>query len=337
MRRTSTVAAVSLMALAVAAPAGANDSTAELRTGGLVLTKTDAIEMRAEDLFISQAQVRVKYRFANTSAKDVTTTVAFPLPDITTNGVDDLMAIPVESPTNFLAFTTLVDGKPVKAEVEQKVFKGGVERTAELKRLGLPLAPQLPATNAALDRLPRAAQAELLKLGLAVPNDYDQGKGWEHHIAAAWTLKTTFFWTQTFPAGKELAVEHRYTPSVGESALTAWGSTFGPKGRELAGERAKYCVDDAFLASLKRFRKGGETGPAMGEARIGYVLTTGANWKAPIADFRMTIDKGEAKNLVSFCGEGVTKTGPTTFEVRHANYTPTKEVSVLILKPQGPQ
>ena len=37
------------------------------------------------------------------------------------------------------------------------------------------------------------------------------------------------------------------------------------------------------------------------------------------------------KNLISFCGDGVTKTGPTQFTVHHANFTPTKDVAVLIL------
>ena len=38
-----------------AVEARANDSSAELSTGGLVLTKNDAIELRAEDLFICVA------------------------------------------------------------------------------------------------------------------------------------------------------------------------------------------------------------------------------------------------------------------------------------------
>jgi hypothetical protein len=40
------------------------------------------------------------------------------------------------------------------------------------------------------------------------------------------------------------------------------------------------------------------------------VLVTEANWKAPIGDFHMVIDKGAPANLVSFCGTGVRKTGP---------------------------
>ena len=69
---------------------------------------------------------------------------------------------------------------------------------------------------------------------------------------------------------------------------------------------------------------------------VDYVLVTGANWKLPIGDFRMTIDKGHAANLVSFCGAGVTKTGPTTFQVHYTNFTPTSDVKVLVLVPNPP-
>ncbi len=51
-----------LLALA-ASPALANDSSAELATGGLVFVRNDDVEMRSEDLFISTREIRVRYRF----------------------------------------------------------------------------------------------------------------------------------------------------------------------------------------------------------------------------------------------------------------------------------
>ena len=45
------------------------------------------------------------------------------------------------------------------------------------------------------------------------------------------------------------------------------------------------------------------------------------------------VDKGSADNLVSFCGRGVHKIGPTQFEVRAAQFVPTANLSVLILIP----
>lgn len=59
-----------------------NDSTAVLGAGGLVFAKTADIEMISEELFVSASEILVKYKFENRSARDVTTLVAFPLPDL---------------------------------------------------------------------------------------------------------------------------------------------------------------------------------------------------------------------------------------------------------------
>jgi len=57
-------------------PLEANDSTAELATGGLVFVKNNHIEMLSEDLFTSPDEIRVRYRFLNTSNRDITVHVA---------------------------------------------------------------------------------------------------------------------------------------------------------------------------------------------------------------------------------------------------------------------
>ena len=61
-----------------AVPALANDSTAELETGGLVLRKSSDIEMLSEDLFISTQEIKIHYVFRNNSTTDVSTVIAFP-------------------------------------------------------------------------------------------------------------------------------------------------------------------------------------------------------------------------------------------------------------------
>lgn len=327
------VAAVSLLA----GPAAANDSTAELAAGGLVLTRTDAIVMKSEDLYISADEVRVRYVFVNTSGKDVTTRVAFPMPDI--GGPDfffhDTNIPGGEDPANLLAFRTLVDGKAVNMAVEQKAFTEGVDRTAWLTARGIPLALHVDGMVARLDALSAAEKAEAERLGLAVPDEYDNGKGWEKHWNPAWILKTTFHWEQTFPAGREIVVEHRYKPATGGSVGTVVGSPGFMTTPEWAGTRDRYCIDSAFLAAVKKGQGQAEY-PPYTEARIAYVLKTGGNWAGPIGDFRMVIDKGSAANLVSFCASGVKKIGPTTFEVRHTNWKPDRDLSILILKPLPP-
>jgi len=259
------------------------------------------------------------------------------MPDITTQGIDDTISIPTKDPANILGFSTLVDGKRVAAQVEQKVVKNGVDKTAYIKSLGIPLAPHLDTTNAALDRLPQATKDALVSQGLAVIDEYDIGQGLAKHWEATWTLKTTYYWRQTFPAGRELDVRHQYTPSVGESAGTVWGSSNFPTQPEYAGRKAHYCVDDDFLTSVRKTMKPGEDYAPLFEQRIEYILSSGANWKKPIGDFRMVVDKGDAANIVSFCADGVRKIAPSQFEVRHANFTPTSDVSILILTPQPKQ
>jgi hypothetical protein len=325
---------------AAATGAAANDSAAELATGGLVLTKNPAVEMRSEDLFISTKAVKVHYVFANTSAKDVTILVAFPMPDVTIEGPDDNIVVPTQSPTNLLGFVTTVDGKPVQAQVEQKALKNGADITAYLKGLGIPLAPHLQSTNAVLDKLPKAAQDALVAKSLAIPDDYDAGHGMEHHLTATWTLKTTYYWQQTFPAGRTIDVEHNYTPSVGGTAGTEWGDPAFVGTALYTQGRARYCIDDDFLAGATASKAkvtATSNNGYMTEQRIDYVLTTGANWKAPIGDFHMTIDKGSTANLVSFCGNGVAKISPTQFDVHYTNFTPTKDVAILLLVPVSQQ
>jgi hypothetical protein len=105
-----------LACLTLASTALANDSTAELTTGGLVLSKSADIEMRSEDLAVSEKEISVGYRFFNHAASDETVTVAFPMPDVTLDGPDWNIAFPAPDSTNFLEFHTTVDGREVQAQ-----------------------------------------------------------------------------------------------------------------------------------------------------------------------------------------------------------------------------
>lgn len=321
-----------------AGQAAANDSTAELATGGLVLTKTADIEMRSEDLFISTKEIRVTYRFRNTSAQDKTVTVAFPMPDITLDYIDNMTSVPHEGVENFLDFSTKADGRPVTTHVEVKAFADGVDQTDLLRRMKIPLYPSIE--DETLDKLPPAEWDRFEKLGLGAVSEYDGGKGWEKHLTPAWTLKTTYYFEQTFPAGRDVTIEHRYTPSVGASAGTSVGQTYIDQAtnREVPSDAiAKYCVDSGMLAAVARAQTAAKQDfPPFTEERIAYVLKTGANWAAPIGDFRLVIDKGAAHNLLSLCAEGVKKISPTQFEIRRTNYSPAHDLDILILMPYQP-
>jgi len=312
----------------------ANDTTAELATGGLIFVTTDAVEMRSEKLFISTQQVRVTYEFFNKSDKDVTTLVAFPLPEIRIANQDDNVAVPTEAPDNIFGFKTTVDGVPVKAEVEQRATAMGIDRTQYLRALGIPLDPHLPATDQALDKLPADKWPELVALGLAEIVEYDDtGKGMKKHLEARWGLATTYYWKQTFPAKRQIVIQHQYVPSVGSSAQTELGA---PNQATIPGYEdypRKYCIDQAFMATIQNLRKASksEFGPPYNEQRIDYILKTGANWSGPIGNFELTVDKGSPDALVSFCGKDVKKISATQFQMQQKDFSPEGDLAVLIL------
>jgi hypothetical protein len=329
-----TIALLAAGLAAAAAPALANDSTAELAAGGLVFVRNENVEMRSEDLTISAKEVSVRYRFFNKSDRNVTVLVAFPMPEIKIDGSDDNISVPTEDPVNLLAFTTAVNGRPVTTKVEQRVYAFGLDRTQLLRDLGVPLAPHLQATRKALDNVPRAKWDELIRVGLAELERYDAGKGMEDHLAPRWALQTTFYWEQNFPAKAETVIEHRYQPSVGASVQTALGSATAAQEDWYDDYKEKYCLDSEFLTAVERARREARTqyGAPYSEQRIAYILKTGANWSGPIKEFRLLVDKGDPDSLVSFCGEDVKKVGPTRFEMRKTDYTPDEDLAVLILK-----
>jgi hypothetical protein len=308
--------------------ANANDSEAELATGGLILKRSDNIEMRSEELYISSKDIRVRYRFYNSSARPVTTIVAFPMPDITNEEPDANISFPTDDPENFLGFSTKIDGAAVRATIEQRVFARGIDRTEHLRRLGIPLAPHLFRTSEAFDRLSPALWDELISMGLA--EKYDVPSRHEKHLTPRWTLKTSYYWEQIFPPRTEVMVDHRYKPSVGTSLMTGLDFPEHLEAERFTEYHSKYCTDSDFLRSVSHAKK---LGKYFSEERISYILTTGGNWSKPIGNFRLVIDKAEPSSLVSFCGDGVRKVGPTQFEVRKSQFVPKSDLHVLILKP----
>jgi uncharacterized protein DUF4424 len=315
-------------------PALANEGSIELSTGGLIFVRNENLEMLSEDLAISPNEVSIRYRVLNKSDRDVTVLTAFPMPDIHIEGPDDSLSVPTEDSVNLLAFATAVNGELVSAAVEQRVIAAGLDRTQLLRGLGVPLAPHLASTHEALDRLPPDKWEDLRRLGLAEIEEYDTGGGMKKHLGARWVMQTTFFWDQTFAAKAETVIEHRYKPSVGRSAQTLLGSPNEAKEPWYEEYKDKYCFSYEFLAAVERARKAANSkfGAPFSEQRIEYAHKTWVNGLgSPIKEFRLTVDKGTADNLVSFCGEEAKKISETQLEVTKADYTPDGNLTILFL------
>ncbi|RYB97107.1 DUF4424 domain-containing protein [Ciceribacter ferrooxidans] len=324
---------VLLSSVAAAPAAVANDTMAELKAGGLVYVQTTDVSMESEDLFISPDKVTVDYVFRNGSDKDVESYVAFPMPDLTA-GPDANIAIGDTQSDNFLGFVVKQDGEEITPELQQRVYAMGIDMTDEVTARGVSLLPFSEATYAALEKLPQDVLSDWTARGLIFDDSYDAGKGWEHHPMPLWTLKSAYWWKTTFPAGREVRVHHEYKPGVGGTA----GLSFiqeGKPGYSYDEYLKKYCMDDGFVKTATKLDKAAsdQTGPYYTEIWISYVLTTGANWGGAIKHFKLTVDKGSPKNYISFCGEGVKKVGPTTFEMTAEDFYPQKDLDFLLLVP----
>ena len=298
----------------------------------------DAIEMASEDLTISPEQVKVVYQFHNKSEQDQHILVAFPMPDIEGSG-DFMVGIPTDDPDNIFGFQTTFDGKPVEAVLHQYAFANNIDYSSQLRKLDVPLAPFGPDTVDALNALSDAAKARLVSEGLVYAMEYDSGAGPQVDYEPIWTLRSTYSWEAVFPAGKSVEVIHTYKPSVGGTVMATFMPMDGDQGgyadEQLVQYQQKFCVDDGLVAAIKKRGRvsDGYTSYPYTEAWISYVWSTGANWRGPVGNFSLTIDKGSVDNLVSFCGEDVKKIGPTTFQMKATDWYPPygRELDILLL------
>lgn len=321
-----------LLALALLpASAMANNSMAELSTGGLTYVRSDAVNMKREDLFISLDAVKVDYVFENTSDQDVESLVAFPMPPLVPSPYE---GVPVPNETeNFLDFRVFIEGEEVTPELSQVATAFGVDVTADIRAEGIPMMPIARSTQEALTRLAPDLLEDWRTRGIVFNDVYDDGHGMIAHPWPNWTLNEAYYWRMVFPAGKEVRVSHTYTPSVGGTAGLAFWSYDGKRSDQFGDYVEKYCIDNAFETAVKKRWPGEISGDLpLWELRISYILTTGANWFGAIGTFHLTVDKGKTTNLVSFCGTGVEKTGPTTFEMTASDFFPERNLEVLILQ-----
>ena len=331
---------IALLALGtLVSPSLANDSSAAIGLGGLELTRNDVISMDSEELFLSRQLVTVKYRFTNTSSNDIVTLVSFPLPPLP-NGIDGYIDAPSFADwREQLEFKTLVDGKPASLNYREVVILAGTpdakDAEARVKALGWPIKhwEDYDFGEKYLDRLTQKEKDKLVAEGL-LRKEPDSD-----YYAPNWQIQAHVTRKQLFPAGKTVTVEHRYKPIAGGSV----GGMLTPEYRkenQFFGEyQAAYCIDNAFLKGFdKRFNaerakakaRGDEYGVAYTEHWLDYVLKSGANWKGPIKDFRLVVDKEKPDNLLSFCMDGVKKISPTRFEVRKSNFEPKRDIQILI-------
>ena len=331
MNRSLMLLAAALVALLSSwRPALANDSTGFQGTTGIELSTTDAIEMASEDLRIGVDEIRVSYVFRNVSGQAVETMVVFPFPDL------DLSAglegpnwdFPAHGP-DFLNFRLWVNDQPIPPTLERRAFFKGKDVTQELAAAGvLDVGPwKQGGYDPQFKAIPRQTLDRLRSLGLITDGDDDRDM-------PTWTLRTKYFWKQTFPAHGETRIRHAYKPFIGRMVGMKSADIKGTTvvGRLVGEDRSgkdRYCLDAATRQALEGIEQRGAV--LFSPMELEYILTTARNWRGPIGQFHLVIDKGSPENIASLCWDGLRKTGPTRFESSITNFVPQTDIRLLIL------
>lgn len=296
-----------LLALSVLpAPAWASEGPyANLPAGGLVAKRMDAVRMSSQVLRIWINKIESDYLFDNVTGSDVTTTMTFPMPDLNVPELLEQGALdfPASGQTNFLNLRVWADGKEIVPKAEVRAFlPNGREITDDLRKLGVD--PVAFDSDEAMSS-PQNPTRKTLKTMGAVDDEF-----------ALWTTKINFFWPQTFPAGKRVAIGYSYEPMTG--------------GSEFPQSRDEWCMDAGFNAAVKKINT--KRAPDLAYGVWVKYLAAGANWAGPIGTFTLVIDKGESI-VVSTCaipGLKLEKKGQT-FTATAKDYTSTSDINVLFV------
>lgn len=333
----------------VAAPARANDGFGGLTATGLTFGQTEAVAMETEELSISPDRIAVDYTFRNLTDAPVTGEVIFPLPPIPLGDLmNSMWNLPEDSDReNLLNFRAVVDGAEVPVQIDRLAVvqpegwwdqppaaqydTPGRDVTALLAEAGLPLSLDAEGVTEALTRLDPAMRDKLI--AAEVIGDYDDGPDFD--LYPNWAIVLRYHWTQTFSAGAVIKVHHDY-----ENRPT--GGIFGwqdPPVEDYEKELAAlYCIDAGTSRAMEKAMaataQDGEPGYGM-SYNIDYVLRTANSWAGPIQRFALTLDKGDAANVVSLCADGLKKIGPTTFRMEKTDFVPQADLQILLVQPPG--
>lgn len=317
--RLTGLATLASAVLLAAITAHANDSTGYVGTGGVEYIKNKDISMHSEDLYLSKDEVRVNYEFQNLSHKDITETILFPMPAVPSSRESDY----ADTTATYDNFNIWVNGQPIAPDWHVRTFmspiileKGyktyadtSVDTTEIFKACGISDAEMMAPWTAQVDV--ETVNQKLLACENKALDGFIYDKT-EPYLF--WDSQIIYSWKQTFKAKAITKIKHTYAPLVGGSVHLD------------ATQYDDFCVDNATQRSLIKY----EINPYRA---LSYVLTTGANWAKPIANFKLTVER-DPNELVSFCWKGqgkVKKIAPTTFEIKETNFVPTHDFDVAFI------
>lgn len=291
--------------IALSGSVWADDAVEAASAGGIVFEKTKEIIMQDETLTIKKSSgknfneasfsIHVDFHFKNISDHNITRKIAFAFPPVICNDSINTMWGGLEQISNgevtnrgLRDFTVTVDSKPITYTKKMEAHLGQKNITDLLVKLNIPLNPCL--IKIGTDNKPNAAYYDHLQ---------------KHHLLTeenfpAWQEHIYFEWTQNFPAGKVVHIQHHYTPVIGQKVpsvysvndLNDWYKLENPplkplwnySPQRLAESHPTIVNKDKSIypdEHIDRF--------CLVPMWIRYRLTTGAYWKEGIGMFKLII------------------------------------------------
>jgi hypothetical protein len=329
------------LVLSTTTQSSANDTTARIGAGGIILLKNESIRMLEEALEISTNKITVRYRFLNESDHDIRTTVAFPLPDYEYDP-DTVELMKLRAYRKFSSFRNWVNGKPVSVKHIQKALIGTTDVTDKLRSIGLTdkqifeTFGESGANGAVLTTNQRKRIAALFSNIPSGNKEY-----------SSWKVSETIYWEQTFPKGKEIEALHEYIPNRGNA--TNYINRIDQKeflhpvprafslSKESGRDPKEACVDKGTIQTVQRrikniLSKSPDSQVGVHLFDVEYILGTGRNWNGPIGNFVLRIKKESPDQLVSLCFPGKSKKiNPTTIEYIHKDYIPQNRLVIYFV------
>ena len=352
--RTIWVIIIVIVLIATYSPVHADDTTARVGVGGITFLKSADIRMVQENLKISTNNIYVRYRFLNESNKDILTTVAFPLP---TYGWNPGQSQSTANEKPLESFSLKINGKEIKTTktrrallIKHVVKNGEVEET-----LGRDITKELKATGLSdkqifetfadsyinrgfHDSLNKQQKINLRKIGA-----WERGEG----DGPNWKVAATAHWQQLFPANKEIEVEHMYQPFVGNLYSVPYQGEHQKKRKQqksdfvydipiiLDKDPKEACVSEETKQKVNQqikslIGKGTSKGwVTVYMEDVEFILSTGRNWKGPIGNFTLTIEKKFPDQVISVCFPRKPKViNSTVLEFSQNNYVPQDKLVV---------
>ncbi len=316
-----------LLSMYFCTPVLANDTSGYvLPTGGVVFERQDGIQMQVEALYIRPEQIEVNYIFRNTTDKDITTQVFFPLPPI--SAVSDFYGY-YEDAKHHFNFNLWINGK--KTDYQTHFTLEQNKREVPAVALQLWKTPEetldFRQFHERVSAMPEADRQTLVDgnylkwdwtfVENPQTNKWEEGEGWtiEDGDDKMWQKLISYSWQQTFPAGKTVSVRHTYVP-------TAMTANIGiPFSKCIDAESQKY-RDFVFIPENERTYSWNHLDA---QDYVEYILTTANNWQGPIENFNLLVES-PLKSVGCFDGEAFY--GGQYFAVNRSHYTPEWDISV---------